>query len=1264
MKRPAAYGLIAALAATLIGAGGWGAAWLAGTTDGVRWLMDAVSRHTPLTISAREVEGRLLDRLQLGGVRVALAPVEVGMERLDFRWAPLSLLSGRVAAKELTLTGVLIRDNTPKETTPDLAWPRVSGLAGFFDGRIERLRVNGLTYRRLDGLPANVTTISSVVVWHSALLSISDLTAVAPSGRVTGSIAAGFSPPFFHVDLVVTPAVPVAGMDAFSLQGRFLPGRSSEQLAGGFAAAGSSGNVKRLELAGEAGMTGKAFNLRQLRVSRPGRAGHLTGGGTVTLAAREPLLALQLEAAGLDLAPELNMPTDLSGTLTLTGTPGLYRGEVTLANRGKEWREVRLSGSYQGDSTGVTLSPLHGSLLAGSVQGHLGIRWREGISLEGAISGRNLNPAGIDPDWMGVVNFDLAGNGAWSGQAPPKGKVDGRLLESRLHGQALTGAFQADFAHGDLHVDRLVLQGKGFTINAEGELGKRLAFTAQVGELGRLIPRTTGELRADGWVRWRNGRLDGSFTGRGGNLAAGGLRVAAVNLSARLGEEEGSLLHIAATLRKVAYERFQADSVTLEADGTAPRHTVNAALHSGGAEARAAFLGAYSRGSWQGKIVRFSGRDGVGLWSLEAPAALSVAAGRITLAPLVITGEQPERLEIAGELTGKPPGGSVRASWNGLNLARVNPWLTEVRAAGASAGNIRLRFPEGESPVFSGNARAVGTVTAEGYGIAVQEGSLSLDGGEEGMRVGLELRLAGGGAFNGAFSSPAPARLSIPETGKITAEWADIDLAPLRRWLPRDVILAGRLAGQVTGNVLTGGRLDLTGKASLAPGKIRWQRGNDALDATLHTAELSLGWQGSLRSPASESDTGRLVLAGRTGASGVLTMDGRAISLEQIALSLDGNERGIHAKMDLSLAGGGIINGRFSSRRPASPAIPGEGEVDLEWAGIDLLIIRPWLPRSVNLEGRFAGRAMGTILPGQRFALKGDAALSGGEVRWMRPGGEIKGNLRSASLSWDWRGEALRGAVALALAEQGQVRGSFQLPFPARFPAVLDRSGSLQASLTGQVGEQGILASLFPGLIQESHGELNANLRVSGTWEETEDRRDSEAGQGRGVSANGGHQCQGGPARDAPGKRAHPHRFLSGSIRSRPYRGDGPRTAQGVAGGRLPGKHHRRAVPDRLPSRAADPEFPEPHIRGHSGEAEHPGRGAIAGAAHRQPGGPGRCPAQQGCDPGGGAEARQKYFPLCPGCPGPDGAWRESPGKYGRDRRQIGREHRSGVSKS
>jgi len=1084
LKRAAKQGLITVLTAVLIGAGAWGAAWLAGTTGGARWFLDTISRHTPLAISTRTIEGRLFDHLQLGGVRLVLTPVEMSIESIDFRWQPLLLLSGNIAVKELTLAGVVIRDNTPGETPPDLSWPRVSGIAGFFDGKIARLQVNGLTYRRIDGQSVSVTALTSSAAWRNALLSLSDFAVVAPTGRVAGSIAAGFSRPSLRFDLAATPTEPVAGMDALTLQARLLPGRNPEQLAGGFTVTGASGMVKHWELAGEAGMTRQAFNLRQLRLTGPGRRGTVTGGGTITLTAREPLVELQIKAAGLDLTPEIKVSTDLSGTLTLTGTPERYRGEFTIVNTGKGWRSARLSGVYQGNGTGVNLAPLTGALLAGSVQGSLAVNWREEFFLEGTIRGRNLNPSGIDPDWAGVVNFDLTGSGAWPRQALFRGEMSGNLLESRLHGQALSGELRANHENGELRVGRLLLRGKGFNISGAGNLSKRLAFDAQIGDLGRLIPQTAGQLRADGWVRWDDGRLDGSMTGQGKNLAAVGMRVGSANLTARLGDGKGYPLHVIATLHKAAYKEFQFESATLEADGTVLRHTVNAVLRSASDETRIALSGAYDRRSWQGEIVRFSGRDRFGPWNLAAPAALRVAAGRVTLAPLVVTGAAQERIEIAGELIGEPLSGSVRATWNGVNLARANPWLSEVSVTGTSAGNIQLRLAAGMRPALSGSIGAQGAATAKRYGVTIERGSLSLDGGDQGMRAGMEFHLAGGGVLKGDLSSPAPSRLAIPETMEGTAEWTGIDLALLRRWLPGDVNLDGRLAGRIAGKILSGERLDLSGRIFLPQGSILWKKDREALDFNILTAELTWGWQGALPASVKEIGAGRLVIAGQAGAAGVVTLDGRPIGLERASFSIDGNESDTHANIDLSLAGGGSLKGRFASAKPPELAIPGEGEVNLEWAGIDLLLFHPWLPRTVNLEGRLAGRAAGNLLPEQRFAMKGDAALSGGKIRWLRPEGEMNAGLRSATVSWEWQGNAIRGAAALALAEYGQVRGNFHLPLPAHFPTALDRKGFLQASLTGQVRENGLLPSIFPGFIQESRGELDADLRINGTWEE------------------------------------------------------------------------------------------------------------------------------------------------------------------------------------
>ncbi len=197
-----------------------------------------------------------------------------------------------------------------------------------------------------------------------------------------------------------------------------------------------------------------------------------------------------------------------------------------------------------------------------------------------------------------------------------------------------------------------------------------------------------------------------------------------------------------------------------------------------------------------------------------------------------------------------------------------------------------------------------------------------------------------------------------------------------------------------------------------------------------------------------------------------------------------GNEQGIRAGLELRIGGGGVVTGTFFSAVPARPVIPEQGEIAMEWKGIDLLLLRPWLPDAVKIDGVLAGRAKGKLLPGRRLDMEGEAALSRGSAHWRNPEGEVNLNLRSASVKWVWRGETLNGNTALSLADYGEVRGSFRLPLPARLPVAIVSTGEVQASLTGQVREKGVLTALFPGVIRESSGEVDADLLVGGRWEE------------------------------------------------------------------------------------------------------------------------------------------------------------------------------------
>lgn len=924
MKRLRGHGLGAAVALALAGAAMACAVWAVATTSGTRWLLSTIPPLAGISFSAQKIEGRIIDQLQLTHVRLGLGLQKIELDGFRLSWKPLLLLAGTVAVQELTIDGVRIQDSTPPDNKPpNLAWPRVTRRAQLFDGRIARLTVTNLDYRRLQEQPLRVTSCTASVTWQDDILSVNDLAALSPAGRISGTVAAGFNQPSLTADLAITPTHPVAKMDTFSLQVRRGSGRGPERFVGLIAIAGSSGTHKLAELSGEVGMARSAFNLRQLRLSRPGRKGELRAEGSLEFTKKESLLTLQISVTGLDLAPELHVPTNLSGTLKFTGSLDNYRGDFTLANQARGWQALTVSAAYRGTAENIKLSPIRASLLDGSLAGKLDLDWRDGLALQGSISGKNLNPARLDPDWQGVVNLSAAGSLAWSGKAPVTGNVRGTLLESSLHGQALTGELQADVAGANLSLARLVLQGKGFALQASGRLDQRLDLSARISDFSRLVPGSAGTLQTEGWVRRQDGQLSGDVTGTGNGLAYAGTRIADATLSARREQGADSPLHVSATLRDVVHDRYALHAVTLTADGSPARHAVNAALRFGDSEVRLAMSAGYNAGVWQGEINRLSGRDPSGPWKLSSPTAFVVSADKFVLSPLAISAGSAESLELAADLALTPLSGQVRAHWSGLNLARATPFLTDGQITGSSNGTIRLDVLAEKRLSLTGSAAGSGTFTRQGQSVTVKRSLVTFDGGAQGMRASVELATSDGGSLKGSFSSPAPLRPTLPEKGDLTMEVSGIDLA------------------------------------------------------------------------------------------------------------------------------------RFT----------------------------PWLPRDIRLEGRINGRAKGILLPGQRFELDGTAALSGGTLHRSSPAGEMKLTFTSAAASWGWRGETLNATLSLNLSDYGQAQTNLQLPLAARFPLVVNPKGPLRAALSGKFQETGIVTALFPGLVQESSGELDTELAVSGTWD-------------------------------------------------------------------------------------------------------------------------------------------------------------------------------------
>jgi translocation and assembly module TamB len=844
LKRILKYFILAVIPVALLACLG-AAVWLFGTTAGAVRLIELVSRHTDVNISATAVEGALVGELRLTGLDVRMPQSQITIEHLEWRLQPRYLFMGVLHVQQLSVRDVQVVDSAP-ETPTVLDWPKVPLMMESLNVEIERLAIDGLTYRRLDRDPVRFKQVKASVGWKMGHLLIGGLQIASDQGVLQGNLAARFSRPLLTLDLVASPARPTAGMETFHIRGKFGPGQKLETLAGSLdlSGYGKPGDKKPLwEMAVNAGMVSYGFSLKRVRLSRPDRRGVITADGRLVLSGPEPIFALRANMDDFDLSSEFKLPLDLSASLLFEGTANRYGGRITAANKAEGWSSIRLTGNYAGTLDGVAFSAVEGSILKGDLRGHLAVNWQDGLAIEGALSGRNLEPAVLNPGWQGVINADFSGQARAQTGKPLSGNVTVTLHESRLHGQRLEGELRASFTDDDIQIRQLALKGKGFDITAAGAVRDKLDFTARITDVSRLVPDTAGSLTASGWGRWRSGRVSGVVSAQGGNLKVGALTIASAEITGTIEDKDAMPVHLAANFKKLRYQDLAADALTLRGNGTLRDHTINAALHVGRYETRLALSGSYQDESWHGQVTRFDGTDGVGPWKLVQPAALSITQRGFSIEPVMITGVNSEQVRLSASLSGEPLTGTVSLDWDALNLARADVWIPEASVTGLTSGSMRLHLLPGKNLSLKGKASVRGTAEVQGRRITVRQGEMTFDTHEKGILAALDIQLAQGETLKGAFSSSSPARLALPEEGHFDLSLDGIDLAPLAAWLPDQATLEGRLTGKISGRLLPGRRLDLSGRAALSASKIRWQGERGDIHIDLRDGTLDAVWR-------------------------------------------------------------------------------------------------------------------------------------------------------------------------------------------------------------------------------------------------------------------------------------------------------------------------------------------------------------------------------------------------------------------------------------
>lgn len=339
-------------------------------------------------------------------------------------------------------------------------------------------------------------------------------------------------------------------------------------------------------------------------------------------------------------------------------------------------------------------------------------------------------------------------------------------------------------------------------------------------------------------------------------------------------------------------------------------------------------------------------------------------------------------------------------------------------------------------------------------------GTIVANGGyKEGTWQGALSRIDGTDAHAGSFRLEKPVTLSISKERT--------SLTPL--------ILSGS----------TGELIEVAGDLVFDPARgninIRWEKINLArANQFLNDVKLEGHSSGSLEGQVLDKERLRLNGAG----TGSFAITRGPVTLRVSSTTkLNSDDKGTRASWEVGFSDGGKLEGQFVSNEQAYFKKPESGEMKIAWRDLDVGVFKPWVPQAIDVKGKLSGAIQGRIVADSRFELSGDAKMTGSSFTWRSDGGIITSSAENVSMDFNWKDQVLKGSLDVRFPSHGKVKGTFSVPVPSRFPVTIAKTGAVDIHANGEIRERGIISSLFPGLIEDSRGQLAFEFTRAGTWD-------------------------------------------------------------------------------------------------------------------------------------------------------------------------------------
>lgn len=784
-------------------------AFLGLTENGLRQLARIAVQLSGGVLAIEDVQGRLVDRWQMHGLRVQTEAADLSCKKIVVQWQPLDLFQRTVRIVTFHGAGVDLQiKEEGKEKGQDNAsfvLPHIRFPLGVvFDAfELEDISVNdigGMEMLRVDKVSLELAAGKDQVTLKRFEFSIP-----GASVYIEGSVGLG-------------------GKWPLDLQGGWaMKEKESELFAADFLLHGDLTDQLNAQVDFQTPVQTRV----NLSCSNPL--------GDLRWQADAVLAQIRLPEVNPDW-PELEL---VSADIRASGTKTDYQGTVQLEGSWAQFPQTSMQAELAGDLAGLRLTSLVVQLPDGqlAVQGTVG--WQDGLTWQLDLEGKNVNPESYFPDWQGSINTRVTSKGGLQG-----GKLSAEMqllaLDGDLLGYPLSGSGSVTVAEDGVQVKEMLLRSGESELGVSGTVGNVLDLQVQFDtqNLGNLLPNAEGEAHFQGTVQGSREAPEFSFA-----LDATNISYEDNVLQTLTGSGQGIFspqgkVNVTLTGNGLQAGATAFSSLSVDLDGTMARHQVQAKVTGAAGDMDILLAGGLEEQSWQGEIRDFLLRlDPYGDWQLKSPAAMRIGGEGIDLASFCL--EQGESIlclqggwQSSGEWRLDADLDSFACAllyqWDLLSLPVEGNLTGSVRSAGLGArlltGNGRFSLPELQITVLDEEGKE--------QLLRWTDTSLNLELADAKLVSVAKTRFQDGNTID--------ATLNIDQFGDLSSSWEDLPIQGEIDLDVKDLALVAMMfnypvtpTGSMQGTFAVEGRM---GNPQLS-GELQQTKGNVFIPATGITLE-------------------------------------------------------------------------------------------------------------------------------------------------------------------------------------------------------------------------------------------------------------------------------------------------------------------------------------------------------------------------------------------------------------------------------------------